>query len=280
MDSRLRQRAVAGTQGDSLEARAVLRSAGIEQVRQRAGYIPPETADRIEPGEPDERPVCNDDALSYLYSMMDGHYRSLLYEWMREVIQRRERVSGELIPVLLNTGKDTRQMRRFVRRIIGKRGLWLHDVASNRDWKWLWYTTRSLAMPAGVRDAQVRMCSHLESYDKFTEPEKTFKWIAKHDYTWGPNLIDCFLKGVNRYFERGDHRGDKAVMDALVTCAVNIPLSEVHRLVAVMRHPYTQAAPNQDIWQRGLSDICLLLDYREKMLRAIHGDGRQYDEPA
>ncbi len=85
---------------------------------------------------PDHRPICSDEAMSYLRMMLAGRYEDMLPEWLRVLDRREERVPPEMIPALLEYGRKIRTLRSSILDVVGEQGKWLAWVIESRDWQW------------------------------------------------------------------------------------------------------------------------------------------------
>lgn len=129
------------TQLDSSSPPAyTLQAAGVLALHRQASWHAPHLSVSLpEACEPDEVPCCSAMATQLLGSILSGEERDLLPEWLSLAAQSGQRVSPELLPQLLDFGRQHAQMRATILKVLGKRGQWLAaqkqgwDYARDRD---------------------------------------------------------------------------------------------------------------------------------------------------
>ncbi|HML20880.1 MAG TPA: DUF5691 domain-containing protein [Aggregatilinea sp.] len=123
--------------GANLEAQLLIAAAALK-LRAQAGWVPPHATRPLpEPCAPDEIRPCGRQALGHLMVMLDGHYREVLPEWLRELARQKKHIPEEALPLALEAGHKSEPLRDLLRPVIGQRGHWLAAEATTRQWDWL-----------------------------------------------------------------------------------------------------------------------------------------------
>lgn len=119
---------------DSPERR-LLHQAALLMAYQRAGQLATQAymPDPVPSAEETQAPISPRAAMQ-LRSISEGDavLREVIDEWLTLTVRRNERVSEELIPALLDMGRQHIRLRKDIVRVIGQRGVWL--AAQNPDW--------------------------------------------------------------------------------------------------------------------------------------------------
>ncbi|MGB1285997.1 MAG: DUF5691 domain-containing protein [Aggregatilineales bacterium] len=265
--------AVAGVRQIGTEPQ-VLQSLAIHTMRTRGGYIPEQLhvdGIIIDRSVIDDRPLCHPAAQMHLILMLEGYQHQLLEEWLRVVVKRRERVPEQLIPALLEVGYRRNLLRSAIKRLAGKRALWLQTQAHRETWRWLNQTTRSLASEArpGIARRQADFCEYLQGNGL---THSVCRELAKHQSTWGDELMRSFFGALQQTIEH-DTRDNHIVFlnEALITCASFIPLERAGDYAGAMGVCIQDLTTDDTrrVWQRRLQDICEVLDFRRQMHTAL-----------
>lgn len=113
---------------------ALLSAAAMLSSYQRAGYQAPQApeAAMLVPAPDDAAPICSSAASQHLHTMLGGTHRAVLPEWLKLLAASGKRVPGYLLPDLLEAGRQTPELRPFIRAAVGLLGQWL--AVQNPDW--------------------------------------------------------------------------------------------------------------------------------------------------
>lgn len=68
--------------------------------------------------------------------MLQGHYATVLPEWLHLVQRTGQRVPAEALPHLLTLGRKDKTVRPIIAAALGERGRWLARMASGLKWDW------------------------------------------------------------------------------------------------------------------------------------------------
>lgn len=116
----------------SAEAR-VLHAAGTLGLLRKAGYrAPVATADAPAPAGPEIRPALGKTGTDALRQLLDGQYRDLLPDYLRELARHGRRVPHRLLVPLLELAATRPELREPTAAVLGTRGAWL--AAQNPAW--------------------------------------------------------------------------------------------------------------------------------------------------
>lgn len=127
---------------DNME-RAILLSAAAYSLQQQAGYVPNQTDMPLPtPSPSDDGMVCNEQAQACLQLMLKSNYVTLLHRAVNDLNAYQQHIPYEWIPGMLDKGASSnyRHSRDVLKRLVGKRGLWLaqQDLSKLRkNWYWL-----------------------------------------------------------------------------------------------------------------------------------------------
>lgn len=114
----------------------LLQAAAIIGVYRRAGEPPVRSAGPRPAACPaDPLPKSGPRATGHLLAMLKGSYEELLPAALAAMAETGQRLSEELLPVLLDLAQRKRDLRDAVAAVSGVRGRWL--AAHNPDWSWL-----------------------------------------------------------------------------------------------------------------------------------------------
>ncbi len=113
----------------------LLKVAGVLTAYRRASWSPSSASQiHLDPCDLDDRPLCSERAQQLLGMILEGTHREVLPEWLRLATQAGQRVSEDLLPTLLDHGRQSRGIRDQILPVLGKRGHWL--ASHNRAWEY------------------------------------------------------------------------------------------------------------------------------------------------
>lgn len=104
----------------------------------RAGQLP--TSLPLAPAPPsfenedNARKLCSETAIQHLQQMLAGTYDSLLGQWLEKVAETGQRVPEEMLPPLLELGRQKSNLQAGVLAVAGERGQWL--ASQNSQWSY------------------------------------------------------------------------------------------------------------------------------------------------
>ncbi len=102
----------------------------------RAGHKPAiDTAPLSPPCESDEQPPCASAPTARLRHILDGTHADLLTEWIELLAGSKCRLPEDVLPELLDLGRQQSRLRPLLRTVLGRRGRWL--AARNADWSYV-----------------------------------------------------------------------------------------------------------------------------------------------
>ncbi|MGO8670137.1 MAG: DUF5691 domain-containing protein [Capsulimonadaceae bacterium] len=112
----------------------LLKSAAVATVFRRAGGLPRRAAE-LPPAPAEDDQLCEcPAAVGPLLRMEFGVYQGVLPEALGRLAARRERIPHDLLPVLLDFGRQHADLRDLILDVIDNRGTWLAGL--NPSWEW------------------------------------------------------------------------------------------------------------------------------------------------
>ena len=127
---------LAGQENPTDERQLLAATAGLD-LQQKAGWIPPTAPHHtLPPAEPETLRLCSPHAIRHLILMLDGYYKDLLPEWLKEVASSQQRAPEEALPLLLDAGRKHKELRDLIFPVIGERGKWLGRQITTQRWDW------------------------------------------------------------------------------------------------------------------------------------------------
>lgn len=134
---------------------SLLGAAGAIATYYQAGTVPDEqTISQPNPCDGDQQPYCSALALQLLNTMLNGKYRPVLSEFLVYLNAAGQRVPEELLPTLLNIGRQQSHLRDLIQPGIGKRGTWL--AQQNPDWAYISSEVDMLDADGHVQTARLK----------------------------------------------------------------------------------------------------------------------------
>ncbi|MGP1387521.1 MAG: DUF5691 domain-containing protein [Thainema sp.] len=117
----------------SSPAAHMLQVAGVLALHRQASWTAPQQDIPLpEPCDRTDLPCCSAIATQLLEGILTGDERALLPEWLNLAAQAGQRVSPEMLPKLLDVGRQNVPLRPAILFVLGKRGQWL--AAQNDSW--------------------------------------------------------------------------------------------------------------------------------------------------
>jgi hypothetical protein len=176
-------------------------------LQQQAGWIPPRDRRPLpEPCPADETPPCNPKAVRHLLVMLEGHYKLALTEWLTEVARSGRRAPEETLPLLLDVGREQKELRPLILPILGQRGLWLAEEGKSRKWDWARLDDPARVWQSGTTDERAALIQLL----RMRNPAQALALVGD---TWadeGAAQREKFLK----LFEEGLSMADEPFLEA------------------------------------------------------------------
>lgn len=131
-----------GTQVDMLSGqlpsgqreRNILLAAGALEIYRLAGQRTQKRADHLEQALPEQLPLCSEQAVHLLETLLVWQSQPLLPEALERLQARQRRVPYRLLPCLLQYGSKHKASCAALLAVMGERGHWL--AQQNPDWKW------------------------------------------------------------------------------------------------------------------------------------------------
>jgi hypothetical protein len=131
-----------GTQVDMLSRqlpsgereRNILLTAGSLEIYRLAGQRTQKRADQLEQAQPEQLPLCSEQAALLLETLLVWQYQPLLPEALERLQASQRRVPYRLLPRLLQYGSKHKAPRAALLTVMGERGPWL--AQQNPEWKW------------------------------------------------------------------------------------------------------------------------------------------------
>jgi hypothetical protein len=114
----------------------ILGAAGLVATYQAVGKTAePASLPLLPPAAGANLPCCSNSTTQYLNAVLDEHkYEPILPELLQLLVETKQTVPPDFLPLLLNLGKRERKLRELILPILGSRGQWL--VRQNPDWKY------------------------------------------------------------------------------------------------------------------------------------------------
>ena len=143
---------------------SLLSAAATMALYERAGQVPTKDSQPLPvPAEADDVPCCNARAAQHLSLMLSGEYKDVLPEWFAALATANKRVPDESLPALLALGKTNKSLRDAIRKVIGKRGLWL--ARQNFDWDYIVTSLDESHWQTGTRNTRLALLQQLRATD-------------------------------------------------------------------------------------------------------------------
>ncbi|XGW00582.1 MAG: DUF5691 domain-containing protein [Leptolyngbya sp. BL-A-14] len=143
---------------------ALLSAVGLVSLHQRVGWLPEaRSVIQVESCSSDDLPGCSPRAARCLQQMLEGQFPNLLSEWLENAAIARQRVPEMLLPLLLEKGRQQRDLRPAVLPVLGQRGRWL--AAQNPDWHYAVALTTEADWETGTPSARLLYLHDLRSHN-------------------------------------------------------------------------------------------------------------------
>lgn len=127
---------VLGEGKDSPE-RAFLRKIAGLMLREQVTRPLEVTNDPLEtPCQSDNQVRCSPRSVSFLMKILGGQSKDIINEWFNVVIANGQRIPEEIFPVVIELGKQHRDLRDTILLAMGKRGQWIAESIEQYDWHW------------------------------------------------------------------------------------------------------------------------------------------------
>ena len=196
MDGELGQ--VLGRMQDaSPEARLLATIAGIK-LREQAGYLPSVIDKPVpEPCEPEDLPPCSPQAMRHLMVMREGHFDQCIPEWLRVLAQSDRRAPEEILPLLLETGRKRPDLRDLIVPVLGKRGEWLAQEVTNRNWNWFSPRNIDSRWSRGKDETRIELIEMLRKHDPAHARELVMESWETDDPITRAKFIRSFESGLS-----------------------------------------------------------------------------------
>lgn len=111
----------------------LLKVSGILTTYRQASWRP--TSDplpQLDPCDLDDLPLCSERSRQLLEMILDKTHRQVLPEWLTLATQAGQRIPGDLLPSVLDQGRQQKDLRDRIQPVLGKRGRWL--ASQNPAW--------------------------------------------------------------------------------------------------------------------------------------------------
>ena len=114
--------------------------------------------------EPDSLPRASSKTSDHLRRMLaSAEYKAALPEWLQAMANANKRAAEDVLPLLLDRGRQQASAREWVLRIIGRRGAWL--AAQNPDWRYAAEVDANTAWQTGAPDERKWVLERLRAVD-------------------------------------------------------------------------------------------------------------------
>lgn len=195
------------TNKDSAEI--VLTASALLSKMQKAGYQPIKNTMQLLPPAPEEQQsLCSQKSVRHLRLILNGSYKDALPEYLNTLAETGKRLPEEVLPDILEMGKNKQKQWELLRKIIGERGEWL--VRQNPDWQYIMLDNRIENWETGSKTERLALLRHWRKID----PEQALQMIQN---TWSVeninNKID-FLKLLEINLSEGDEAFLEQRLDA------------------------------------------------------------------
>lgn len=143
---------------------ALLLTAAILSLHQRVGWQP-ETRppSSLEPCALSDLPQCSPRASRCLQHILAGQTPQLLVEWLQLASIAQRRIPERLLPVMLDKGKQQRELRSAILPVLGQRGQWL--AAQNPDWSYAVVLLTEVDWETGTTAARLLALQELRGHN-------------------------------------------------------------------------------------------------------------------
>lgn len=196
LQSELRQIGISTQNRDSADV--ILQASTVLNKMQRAGYQPIQNITHLPPTAPLETlEICSTKSTRHLMMMMTNlggsnneknNLREALPEFLATLANVSKRLPEEVLPDILELGKNKQQYWTMFRKIIGARGKWL--AQQNPEWQYIMLNTNLEHWETGTKLERLALLRHWREND----PTKARELLAT---TWSlENINDklAFLK--------------------------------------------------------------------------------------
>ncbi|MEB3357906.1 MAG: DUF5691 domain-containing protein [Synechococcales bacterium] len=142
----------------------LLAAAAAIALHQHVGWQPETRA--VPPANPcptDDLPHCSPRAARCFEQTLQGKYSQLLPDWLALAAIAQQRAPEMLLPVLLDKGRQQRDLRAAILPVLGERGRWL--AAQNPDWRYAIAPTTESEWETGTPAARQIFLQELRSRD-------------------------------------------------------------------------------------------------------------------
>lgn len=140
------------------------------------------------PSEPETLTLCSREATEVLRRIIYDKQEDLLELFLHQLARNNQRISEELLPELLDTGKEHPELKPVLLKVIGKRGEWLANL--NPDWAYLSSITTEDAWHTGKLEERKEVLEKIRRQD----PAKAREWIQEVWKTENANTKAALLQ--------------------------------------------------------------------------------------
>ncbi len=161
--------------GDSVEVE-ILQALAIASVQRQAGRVFPRVAveTTVEVAPEERLPVCSTAASRLLEEILAGEeVPERLSLWLGWAQRSQVRVTPQLLPGLLDVGRQRRQLRPLILPVLGDRGYWL--ARQNPDWQFAALAVDVTAADWGEGNLPTRLFGLTQM--RSTDPDQAREWV-------------------------------------------------------------------------------------------------------
>jgi hypothetical protein len=128
---------------------------------------------QLQVSEPESLPLCSREATELLRRIVYEKQDELLDALLNQMLAHKCRVAEELIPDLLDKGKENKQMRDLIRQVTGKRGEWLSAI--NPEWQYFTSVPVEEVWQTGKLEERKEVLEKVRRED----PAKSREWLQE-----------------------------------------------------------------------------------------------------
>ena len=153
-------------------AEIILKASALLSKMKRAGYQPIKNI--TEPpviALPETQIICSTTSVRHLMLIMSGGYKDALPEFLAILAEVGKRLPEEVLPEVLEMGKNKQKQWDLFRKIIGERGEWL--VRQNPEWQYIILDTNIENWETGTKAERLALLRHWRT----AEPLQALKML-------------------------------------------------------------------------------------------------------
>lgn len=160
----------------------------------------------FQPSEPEEWQVAPTQLISLLKNTLSENQGSLLADTIRLMATKSWRITEDLLPDLLDKGKNNPNLQKTIKKVAGKRGAWLAQF--NPDWQYMFPASPEEIWQTGKPEERKKVLAEL----RLTNPALAREWLLDVWRNENANTKSSFLS----VFSNGLSMEDEPMLESIL----------------------------------------------------------------